>query len=78
MCIIKYLTFKLIKEYLNNEPGTVKILNQFDIHFLVMTNPDGYKYSHETPVTINDNLKWFNLKFLIEHRTIDFGGRIWL
>jgi murein tripeptide amidase MpaA len=40
---------------LDNDAAIIKILNQFDLHFLVMMNPDGYRYSFESPVN-NDFL----------------------
>jgi hypothetical protein len=73
-----FCVFKLIKEYEANEPNTVKIFNLFDLHFLVMTNPDGYQYSYQSPVFFFVEKKFLiflkNYQYL---RKIDFGEKIW-
>jgi len=39
---------RLIKDFRNNDPVAIKLLNTYEFHFLPIVNPDGYEFSHTT------------------------------
>lgn len=37
---------RLVREYRQNDPVTVNMLNKYEFHILPLVNPDGYEFSH--------------------------------
>ncbi|CAF1015022.1 unnamed protein product [Brachionus calyciflorus] len=45
---IIFMIDRLVKQYRENDHGVMKILNNFEIHFIPLINPDGYEYSRSS------------------------------
>jgi hypothetical protein len=43
-----YFIDRIIREYKNNDPTTVALMNKYEFHILPSLNPDGYEFSHTT------------------------------